>query len=373
MTYSSRRSAHKLAALILVAFAGAAIAADDEVKSIVKDASGKALGPSIKVTQALAANDGAEGPITALANKDVPAPLPSTAEDVEYDAAEGTVEFTSASSVKELADFYRVQMKGLGWELLPSVVNRDNMVVLELRKNQDQLSVTVMRMGPSSQVTMRGSALVGETTVAASTGDGANGDAQNVELSVEEVGGLPVPAPHSLSGSESTLFRITANARTSANLNTVLAFYRRELGKRNWTEQTDKAQVGADSATLFYEAPVGPATLKLGRDNNETTVDLAVRHKSEAMKSPLWPKAGQAKLAFGNMTDKAAVVTVAGKSVRIAAGAGGKKPDGPTLDVTAGKIDMALKSGGHETIEAGPEEIWMIMIGPGGLMAVQAY
>jgi hypothetical protein len=50
-----------------------------------------------------------------------------------------------------------------------------------------------------------------------------------------------------------------------------------------------------------------------------------------------------------------------------------KGPDGPTIDLAPGKYDVALKSHGHETVEAGPEEIWIVMIGPGGLLAVQAY
>jgi hypothetical protein len=78
-------------------------------------------------------------------------------------------------------------------------------------------------------------------------------------------------------------------------------------------------------------------------------------------------------VAFGNISDKAAEVVFNGKAIKVAAGAGAKGPDGPTADAAPGKYDLALKSGGHETLQAGADEIWIVMVGPGGLLVVQAY
>jgi hypothetical protein len=184
---------------------------------------------------------------------------------------------------------------------------------------------------------------------------------------------LPVPAPHTLAGSERTPFRTSVNAETPAGIAAVVAFYRSELGKRGWAEQVGKTSVRDDAAELIFDSPTGPATLMLTRDGANTTAQLTVRDKAAAMKSTLWPKPGQVKVAFGNMTDKAVEVSVAGKRVKIAAEAGRGAPNGPTLDLAPGKYDLALRSGEHEAIEAGPEEIWIAMVGPGGLLAVQAY
>jgi hypothetical protein len=279
----------------------------------------------------------------------------------------------SPSSVRQLVEFYRSAMAALGWSAEPTPINSDTMVAVDFVKGQDRLSFTVVRMGDETQVTAHGDALAAKGAAASSGDQAAAAGPAEPELTVEETGGLPVPAPHSLSGSESSLFRVSADARTSASLAAVLALYRRELAKRGWTEHAEKAVVKAEAAELAYDSPGGPATLKLGRDGDETTVLLSVRDKATAMKSPLWPKPGQVKLAFGNMRDKAAEITVGGKKVKVAPGAGKTGPDGPTIDLAPGKYDLALKSGGHETIDAGPEEIWIVMVGPGGLLAVQGY
>jgi hypothetical protein len=34
---------------------------------------------------------------------------------------------------------------------------------------------------------------------------------------------------------------------------------------------------------------------------------------------------------------------------------------------------MAIMGGSKDSFEAGPDEIWMAMIGPGGILFVQAY
>jgi hypothetical protein len=377
---SARMAIVGAVAALAIAAAGGAALAEDDFDAIAKEAIGKALGPARAAPRLTKIAEDEGVPLKPLADNKTPAPLPSTAKEVEYDAEEGVIEFMSSSSVKQLADFYRSAMAALGWSAEPTPINSDTMVAVDFVKGQDRLSFTLVRMGGETQVTAHGDALAAKGAAApsdqpaASSGDKAPAaGAAEPELTVEETGGLPVPTPHSLSGSESSLFRSSADARTSASLAAVLAFYRRELAKRGWTEHAEKAAVKADAAELAYDSPGGPATLKLGRDGDETTVLLSVRDKAAAMKSPLWPKPGQVKLAFGNMRDKAAEVTVGGKKVKVAAGAGKNGPDGPTVDLAPGKYDLALKSGGHETIDAGPEEIWIVMVGPGGLLAVQGY
>jgi hypothetical protein len=76
------------------------------------------------------------------------------------------------------------------------------------------------------------------------------------------------------------------------------------------------------------------------------------------------------KLVFGNMTDKAADVAIAGKHVKLAAKQGSAGPDGPTLDVPPGKLTAQIK-GAKESFTAGPDEIWMVGVGPGGLIAIK--
>jgi len=58
----------------------------------------------------------------------------------------------------------------------------------------------------------------------------------------------------------------------------VLAFYRRELTKREWKEQADGAIVKSDKVMLAFASPDGPALLKLSRESKETTISIVVKN-----------------------------------------------------------------------------------------------
>ena len=77
-----------------------------------------------------------------LAENKAPVPVPDTAEDVEFDGADGTLEFGSASSFQSVSDFYRSAMKEQGWKSRSSVINNANMVVLNFAKGGKTVSLT---------------------------------------------------------------------------------------------------------------------------------------------------------------------------------------------------------------------------------------
>ena len=135
--------------------------------------------------------------------------------------------------------------------------------------------------------------------------------------------------------------------------------------------------IAADRASVNFATPQGAAVLKLGRKDKETTVSLAVRNPAAATKAGVMPKPGQVKVVFGNMTEGEAVVTIAGKTVKIAAGIGVKKPDGPTLDLKPGKYKVTLKLAGKpaqgDDVDVGADEAWGLMAGPGGVLALNVY
>ena len=90
-------------------------------------------------------------------------------------------------------------------------------------------------------------------------------------------------------------FRRELEASVPAELDAVLAFYRSELGKRGWKETADGAIVKPDQVQLAFTSPDGPAALKLGRSNGETSVNLAQRYPAVAAKADVIPKPGQAQ------------------------------------------------------------------------------
>jgi hypothetical protein len=304
------------------------------------------------------------------APNNIPVPLPPTSEAIEFNGNSGKLEFDSTSSVEALAAFYRAKMKALGWKEEDSVINRANMVVLDFTKGEKDLSFTIMQLGSKVNVSASGSGLIAATinpTVPVAAQD----------LEAEETGGLPVPTLHTMSEGNKSPFRRALTASVPAELSAVLAFYRRELGKRDWKEATQGAIVTPERVALAFTSPDGPAALKLGRKNSETTVSLVVRNQAEAAKAGILPKPGQAKILFGNALNAEAVVTIEKQAVKVPPGAGTKAPDGPTLDLPPGKYKYAFKIASlpaqTEEVEVGADETWGLLVGPGAVLALQMY
>jgi hypothetical protein len=315
-----------------------------------------------------------------LAGGMAPIPVPADLDDMEFDGEDGKLEFKSPSSVRAIAAFYRAQMKPLGWREAPSVINRDNMAVLNFSKGSKTIALTIMQMGPQANVRANGSGLVTGTPARdpeTKTKTAATPAKPVQELEAEDVASLPAPKTSSSKGSEKTPFRLVVNAQVAADLPSVLAFYRRELGKRDWKEDAAKAVIKSDMASLAYTSADGPATLKLTRQRDDTVITLSLRKPAEAQKAGVLPKAGQSKVLFGNMMPSEATVTINKKTVKVGAGVGSKGPDGPTLDLPPGKYKFSFKVGtapaDTDEVEIAADETWGILIGPGGALALHAY
>jgi hypothetical protein len=363
----------------LAARAAAKKQADDKFTNDA-DAMVKQVMAADEIRRAAQAAGLSDAPLHALAGQTTPVPLPENAENIKFDGAEGKLEFDSGSSVKAIAAFYRGILKPLGWKEQPSVINKSTMVVMEFARGGKALSFTAMQMGPKVNVSADGSGLV----MAAARPDAKAGEASNaaaggaaiVALEAEPDTALPVPKQHTMStlqagnlpGSEIP-FRRELDASVPADLGSVLAFYRSELGKRGWTESAQRA-VKPDRVELAFASPDGPAVLKLGRNDDETTINLAQKIPAAAAKSEVMPKPGQAKLLFGNLGDGEATLTINKQAIRIPAGAGGPQSKGPTLELPPGKYRYSLKVAGgparNNEIELAADDAWGLMVGPGG-------
>jgi hypothetical protein len=317
-------------------------------------------------------------------------PLPDGAENVKFDGADGRLEFDSVASVKALASFYRGSLKSLGWKEQPSVINKSNMVVMEFSRGGKELSFTAMQMGPKVNVSANGSGLV----MAAAKADpatsqppgGSAAKAAVQDLEAEPDSALPVPKQHTMSAmgtgkipGSAEPFRRDLEASIPAELNTVLAFYRSELGKRGWKETAERAVIKPDQVQLAFAAADGPAILKLGRSNGETSVNLAQKYPAAAAKAGVVPPQGQARLVFGNMGGNEVTLGINKQTIRIAAGAGGpQSPDRPMLDLPPGKHPYSVKVAGgparNGTVEVGADGTWGLMIAPSGeVLSIQIY
>jgi hypothetical protein len=327
-----------------------------------------------------------DAPLRALAGSSTPVPLPENAENLKFDGADGRLEFNSASSVKAVAAFYRESLKSQGWKEKPSVINQPNMAVMEFSKGGKSVSLTAMQMGPKVRVSADGSGLVMANAKIAAKPGGAGakdnnepaGKTTDEALEADPDSALPVPKQRSMTsigtgkmpGSDAP-FRRELEASVPAGLNSVLAFYRSELGKRGWQETAEGAVLKPDQAQLAFTSPDGPATLKLGRRNGETSINLAQKYPAAAAKADVVPKPGQSKLLFGNIGKSEATVSINNQTIKVAAGAGGpQSARPPMIDLPPGKYRYTLKIAGgparNDQIEIGAGDTWGVMIAPGG-------
>jgi hypothetical protein len=335
-----------------------------------------------------------DAPLRALADSSTPVPLPENAENLKFDGADGRLEFNSASSVKAVAAFYRESLKSQGWKEKPSVINQPNMAVMEFSKGGKSVSLTAMQMGPKVRVSADGSGLVMANAKIAAKPGGAGakdnnepaGKTTDEALEADPDSALPVPKQRSMTsigtgkmpGSDAP-FRRELEASVPAGLNSVLAFYRSELGKRGWQETAEGAVLKPDQAQLAFTSPDGPATLKLGRRNGETSINLAQKYPAAAAKADVVPKPGQSKLLFGNIGKSEATVSINNQTIKVAAGAGGpQSARPPMIDLPPGKYRYTLKIAGgparNDQIEIGAGDTWGVMIAPGGdVLPLQMY
>jgi hypothetical protein len=335
-----------------------------------------------------------DAPLQAQAGTNTPVPLPENAQEVDFKGDDGRLEFNSTSSVKAVSAFYRASLKQAGWKEQPSVINQPNMAVLEFAKGGKSISFTVMQMGPKVNVSADGSGLVMATANPASKGKGgpANSNPADTQakasgpLEADPESALPVPKQRTstslgtakLPGIE-VPFRRELEASVPAGLSDVLAFYRGELTKLGWQEKPDSAVIAADRVQLAFASPQGPAVLKLGRANGETSVNLVQKNPDAATKADIMPKPGQARLLLGNMGAQDAQLTINKQTIKVAAGAGGpQSPKGPMLDLPPGKYQYSLKMAGrparNDTIDIAAGDAWGLMVGPTGeVLPLQMY
>ncbi|MBR1281489.1 hypothetical protein JQ597_05500 [Bradyrhizobium sp. AUGA SZCCT0177] len=340
-----------------------------------------------------------DAPLRPLADNSKPVPLPENAEEVQFEGAKGRLDFYSPSSVRAVAAFYRGALQAQGWKERPSVINNPRMVVMDFSKGGKAMSFTVMQMGPRSKISADGSALVtadakmaakpGTAGDQASSGAAAKAAVQVLEVDPETDADAPFPMPKQrgstisrgsgkLPGSN-VPFRRELEISVPADLASVLAFYRTELGKRGWKESAERAVMQADRVQLAFASPDGPAQLKLGRAKDETTVSLAQKYTEVAAKADVIPKPGQARLVFGNMGGSEAAVTINKQTIKLAAGAGGpqsQKP--PMLDLPPGKYTYSVKLAGrparNDTVEVTADDAWGLIIAPSGeALSLQMY
>lgn len=313
-----------------------------------------------------------------LANAKTPIPLPENADDVKFEGDDGKLDFTSPSTPKSVATFYRDTLKPLGWKEARGVINGPTMFKMDFTKGKQKLDITVMLFGGKAKVSAHGSGL----EVAAAPADP---NKETVRLEADESQGFPVPKNYTMSApgavtisGSKTAFRRDFNGKVPADIGSVLALYRRELSRRAWKEQPDGAVVKPDNVALAFVSPEGPAWLKLGRDARETTINIVIKNPDAAAKADALPPAGMGRVILGNLGEATASVTINQKTIKVPPGVGKERPPKDLmLDLKPGKYRYVLKVAGKrdqaDEITLAADDTWALLIGPGGILPLQMY
>lgn len=364
----------------------AAMAARERAK---KDADAQWVRNALKEAQELAAASevkrrervaiAAASPVETLkpaANSPAPIPMPEDADEVKFDGNRGSLDFYSPSSPKSVAAFYREALKSRGWQEARSVINGPSMFRMDFSRGGQKIGMTVMQMGPKAKISADGNGLEVPP----------DPNKETVRLEGEDKDGFPVPKGYTMSSPSMVTktgggpaFRREFNGAVPADVGSVLAFYRRELGKRSWKEQVDGAVVQPNNVKIAYASPDGPAWLKLGRNGRETTINIVVKNPRAAAEAEALPPAGMSRVVFGNIGETAVSVTINQKTVKVPPGVGKERPPKELMmDLKPGKYRYVVKVAGKrdqaEDITVAADDTWAILIGPGGgVLPLQMY
>ena len=283
-------------------------------------------------------------------------------------------------------------MKSLGWKEQPSVINKSNMVVMEFSKGGKKLSFTAMQMGPKVNVSADGSGLVmaarqSPSRQAARRPGRSAAKAAVQDLEAEPDSALPVPKQHSHecdrdreNSRQRDPFRRELEASIPAELNAVLAFYRSELGKRGWKETAERAVMKPDQVQLAFASADGPAMLKLGRSNGETSVNLAPKISRRGRQGRRHPAAGSGQAGvrqYGRQRGHPRAST--SRRSRSPPAPAGRNRRSPDAGSAAGQISVfgeGRRPAGRaaSTIEVAADDAWGLMVAPSGeVLSLQMY
>jgi len=219
---------------------------------------------------------------------------------------------------------------------------------------------------------------LGERLLCGAVGALARAASRTFEGKMSEDLGLPLPDGWGLMTAKNSPVIRSAHVETPRDLKAVLGFYRTALEKRGWSE-IDDAVDEPERAVITFVTRDGPVQLRLARQGNTTIADFSLRKQGKAVAGIL-PKPGRVRLLLGNPRDDAAVITVNGKTIDLAAHAGEKLPhsdsetseipDSQMIDLAPGKYKVTLKMEGHAAqnreFEVAANETWGLLVGPDG-------
>ena len=331
-------------------------------------------------------------PLAALAAK-TPLPVPADITSFGYNPDTGHLEFSSPSNFKDVTAFYREQLKPLGWTEDEPLTETENQETIKFSKGDDWVVLNITSSGTGTDFITEEPSLAGKGEKMTSVPAGGAAPAAPARQAAADV----TPAPSAPSKVPLAMPDDAAEVAYDGDagslafssampIKVLVDFYRAEAKKKGWSETPsvinnekmsvvtfttgedalgitimalgDKTQVEAEGT--FLEGKAAPNVAAASSDTSA--------QPSAAAPSP--PKPGKVKIMFGNMSDEDAVITIAGKTIKIPAGADPKSSGDLALELAPGQLTASMK-GAKENFRADADTSWIVGIGPGGLMVMQ--
>jgi len=188
------------------------------------------------------------------------------------------------------------------------------------------------------------------------------------------VKGLPVPSASENLADEASPYRRSLETSVAANLDGVVALYRKEMPGRGF-EEAPTSKVIADRATLIFTGADSELTATLSRSGENVKIAIVERHPEAARRDKMVPLASKARLVLANQTSTDIAITINGAPYTVKAGMGAKSPaEALKVDLFPGTNKLVAKVAGKADqpvdLPVAEGETWGLVIFPSGELFV---
>ena len=201
-------------------------------------------------------------------------PLASDAAQVQFDKTEPYLEYTSADSPANLADFYRQAMTGLGWTELPDATVTAEQAAVGFANEPAELALQfeATASGGQSRVTLSSFGSPAMTDVSTDTGTAVEADVSGSTAAMPD---LPIPEDAQEVAYDPDLAEISFTS--PSDIASLVAFYRQGLAAQGWQEDKDYEVVADTFASIDFSQGEDTITLTLFDLNGsiQATVDVS--------------------------------------------------------------------------------------------------
>ena len=325
--------------------------------------------------------------LRALTNP-VELPLPPAAADVTVDEKKRLARFTTTATPREAVAFFEERFKTTGWEVSES--NADGKQgSLSVTKGDDSAVIVALKLDDTSPTSVDASAysctwLVRDAATPANAAAMRSAAApERSAATVRETSAIEplvvddvlIPGNRTDFQTAGSRYRARMHATTPSTPAEILAFYREHLRVRGWQEKPPAPEGGP--STLVFTGDAGSIRLVVTAMKDETTIDLDFARTAAAREAGLLPESGRVLVVMANESSGEVKVAVNGQTTVLAAGLGARKPDGPRVSLPPGThaVTVTYADGRTETesIEAGRDQTWALVVTPDGPVVTDLY